>query len=78
MDVPWPRKWPLVQVFQVVSLDACDGSNPVWSFLGWGQFPGIGVSHIPNSSLKYQISSTELSCLNISVITSSEFLLILG
>ena len=78
MDVPRPRKWPLVKVFQVVSPSARDGSNPIRYFPSWGQFSSISVSHIPNSFLKYQISSTELSCLNISVITSSEILLILG
>ena len=78
MDVPWPRTWPLVKVFQVVSPSAHDRSNPVGSFQGWGQFLGISVSHISHGFSKYQISSTELSYLNISVITPSESLLILG
>ena len=78
MDVPWPRNWPLVKVFQVVSPNTRDRSNPVGSFPGWGQFLGISVLHISHGFLKYQISCTELSYLNISVITLSESLLILG
>ena len=78
MDVPRPRKWPLVKVFQVVSPGARDRSNPVGSFPGWGQFLSISVSHISHGFSKYQISCIELSYLNISVITLSESLLILG
>ena len=78
MDVPWPRKWLLVKLFQIVSPSAHDKSHPVGSLLGWGQFPNISVLHISHSFSKYQISSIELSYLNISVIMSSEFLPILG
>ena len=78
MDVPRPRKWPLVKVFQVVSPGARDRSNPVGTFPGWDQFPSISVSPISHSCSKYQISSTEFFYLNISVITPSEFLLILS
>ena len=78
MDVPQLRKRPLVKVFQVVSPGARDRCNPVGSFLGLGQFPSISVSHISHSFSKYQISSIELPHLNISVVTLSNFLLILG
>ena len=78
MDVPRPRKWPLIKVFQVVSPGSHDRSNPIGTFPCRGLFPGISVSHISNIFPNYQISGTELSCLNILVIVSSKFLLIFG
>ena len=72
------EKVALVKVFQVISPSAHDRCNPVGSFPSWGQLPGIRVSHVFHSFSKYQICNTELLYPNISVITPSEFLLILG